>query len=190
MRGTEILLIRHGKTAANLERRYVGETDHPLCEQGVEELRVLAYPPVEMIVSSPLRRCLETAAILFPGIEPQVLEDLRETGFGEFEGMTHQEVIALPGHAEWGMTTASMVFPGGEPWEDFAGRSVAAFVQAAASFADAGRAAVICHGGTIMAVLEQLGPPVDDRHHWMCVCGGGYRIRWNGGRATVEGILP
>ena len=36
MRGAEILLIRHGKTAANLERRYVGETDHPLCEQGEE----------------------------------------------------------------------------------------------------------------------------------------------------------
>ena len=65
-----IHLIRHGMTQGNMEGRYIGRTDIPLCERGRSELRALKeqfeYPQVDMVVSSPLQRCTETAQILYP----------------------------------------------------------------------------------------------------------------------------
>lgn len=186
----EILLIRHGKTGANLEQRYVGASDPPLCSQGEEELRGKRYPAVKRVFSSPLLRCIRSAEILFPDCPPTVVSQLREMCFGEFEGMTHQEIIRLPGRERWGMTEEEMVFPGGEDWEEFARRSRAGFLEAVSAAEGAGRAAVVCHGGTVMAVMECLGtPPRESRYSWMCGCGGGVRVRWDGERAVLEGIL-
>ena len=68
----KLFMIRHGATAGNLEKRYVGRTDEGLTEQAVfflqEEalkLRELAGN-VAAIITSPMKRCLETAEILFP----------------------------------------------------------------------------------------------------------------------------
>ena len=57
-----VYLIRHGQTQGNLERRYIGSTDQPLCPAGREALGPL--PPVDRVYASPLRRCRETAALL------------------------------------------------------------------------------------------------------------------------------
>ena len=73
MKTYKIHLIRHGLTAGNLEGRYIGRTDLPLCTQGEERLRRLmdghAYPDAERLYAPALRRCLQTAAILYPGRE-------------------------------------------------------------------------------------------------------------------------
>ena len=70
----KIHLFRHGITRANLEGKYVGLSDYPLCQEGIDALKEFVkdkdYPPVEKIYTSPLRRCRETAHILYPGYKP------------------------------------------------------------------------------------------------------------------------
>ena len=71
----KLLLIRHGATPGNLEKRYVGRTDESLTQESLETLgkeakkiRELAGKPAA-IITSPMKRCLETAEILFPDPE-------------------------------------------------------------------------------------------------------------------------
>ena len=77
MRTYRIYLLRHGLTDANVQGRYVGVTDIPLCEEGKQNLKNMAeqyeYPNVGAVYTSPLTRCVQTAELLYPGIEPQVV---------------------------------------------------------------------------------------------------------------------
>ena len=68
MKGYRIQIIRHGQTEANEKGIYIGKTDYPLSEKGkkelVDKLDEFDYSGVERVYSSPLKRCLETAAKL------------------------------------------------------------------------------------------------------------------------------
>lgn len=92
----KLFMIRHGATAGNLEKRYVGRTDEGLTEQAVLDLKKEALKLRELagnaavIVTSPLKRCLETAEILFPEKlyehVPRIQKaGLSECDFGTFE---------------------------------------------------------------------------------------------------------
>ena len=85
----ELILIRHGKTAGNLLGRYIGSrTDEPLCDEGREGLEGKKLPEVERLYVSPMKRCVETAEILWPGFDRKKMQkvtDLRECDFGDFE---------------------------------------------------------------------------------------------------------
>ena len=89
-----ILALRHGRTAWNLERRMQGLADVPLCEEGISRLHGLTIPArfghYEW-VSSPLRRCLETAALLG---ETAVRRESRiiEMNWGAWEGFSLAEL--------------------------------------------------------------------------------------------------
>ena len=82
----ELILIRHGKTAGNLLGRYIGSrTDEPLCDEGREGLAGKQLPEVERLYVSPMKRCVETAEILWPGFDRKKMQkvtDLRECDFG------------------------------------------------------------------------------------------------------------
>lgn len=175
-----ISLSRHGLTPGNLRRAYVGSTDQPLCPQGREELGALAgeYPPVERIYTSPLVRCVETAALLYPGQPLHPVEDLRERHFGRFENLSHSEIIALPGYRDWGMTAEGMIFPNGEELESFTARCTAAFWQVVGKAEAEGitRAAVVTHGGVIMALMEEFCRPSKPFYQWQLPNGGGYLL--------------
>ena len=60
----KIIFIRHGKTAGNLEKRYIGRTDEPLCEEGISELESIKYPDSDEVLASPMKRCLQTARLI------------------------------------------------------------------------------------------------------------------------------
>ncbi len=89
-----LVLIRHGQTRANVERRWQGQSDWGLDEIGRRQVRALAewYGRPDRVISSPLGRALETARALVP--EPEVIDGLAELGFGEWEGLTIEEVRA------------------------------------------------------------------------------------------------
>ena len=90
----ELYLIRHGKTYGNTLGRYIGTTDEPLCEEGREALQAIfeagLYPMPDVLYGSPLKRCRETGAILFPGKEMILVPRLRECDFGEFENKNYK----------------------------------------------------------------------------------------------------
>lgn len=160
----KIWLIRHGKTLGNLQRRYVGgRTDQPLCREGIEELEALAesggYPSCGLLVSSPMKRCIETCGILCPHQKPIVLEELRETDFGLYDGLTYEEITSLSRGEEFDLLCESP-FPGGESRSQVRERSLQGLARAMelARQASAESLTLITHGGIIMALLSALFP--------------------------------
>ena len=138
----EIILIRHGKTYGNTLGRYIGTTDEPLCQEGRERLAAGTYPWVDAVYASPMKRCLETAAILYPGLVPQVVDQLRECGFGEFENKNYLELSGNPAYQKWVDSGGTLPFPGGESQEEFKRRCLEGFwkVLEREMFHESGRA--------------------------------------------------
>ena len=85
-----VFLIRHGKTSGNAEKRYIGTTDEPLTKEGMDEIKKNKYPCADMIFSSSLKRAVQTAEIIWPGQKAIVIDELRETDFGRFEGKNYK----------------------------------------------------------------------------------------------------
>lgn len=173
-----VYLIRHGSTAGNLEKRYVGTTDEPLTPEavcGLEKMRKSSRQysgnsgkDSLMVFVSPLLRCLMTAKLLFPNTELKVEEDLRECSFGEFEYKNYQELSADARYQAWIDSGGELPFPDGESRSQFAKRCCRAFVKACDTAERAGctEAAFVVHGGTIMAVMEQFGVPHRGYFEW------------------------
>lgn len=161
---THLYLIRHARTAWNNEDRLQGWADEPLDLVGRQQAQALAERlsanHFHAIYTSPLRRALETAAILAqPHGLPVALDDrLRERDVGEWTGLTFDDARARwPDRFEgdWRIQGA----PGGEAQAALTARVAATFEDIVAAH-PAGTVAVVSHGGALSAVLAHfLGIP-------------------------------
>ena len=189
---TQIVLIRHAKTKGNLTRKYVGRTDEPLCEEGKKELSRSIdsgiYPPrMEgcVLLVSPMKRCRETAEMIYPGVEQRVVDSFRECDFGVFEYRNHQELDGRPDYQAWIDSGGRMKFPEGEDPERFRTRSVKAFEELLQEYPDTPQLILVVHGGTVMSLMSALADPpagyfdhcVDNGHGYICETAAGGRIR-------------
>jgi len=152
----KIYLIRHGATKGNKEHRYVGVTDEPLLQ---EEKRILAKKnllPVARVYTSPRKRCLETAAILYPDCFPIVKESLSECDFGEFEYCNYEELNGNPFYQRFIDSMGMSGFPKGEDRLTFQKRVVSGFLEIMEEekLHKEEDIAFVVHGGTIMAILD------------------------------------
>lgn len=178
-------LIRHGKTPGNLRGAFVGSIDQPIAPEGRKELEYFVksgiYPPVEAVFASPMLRCLQTAEVIYAGHTAVPVNDLKERCFGEFENLTHAEIIKRPGYEQWGMDALSMDFPGGECPDLFHQRCHAALKDVLDQCKQKGirDAAVVVHGGVIMAILSVYGSPKRGYHDWMRRNGQGFLMQWD-----------
>lgn len=174
----ELALIRHGKTFGNTQGRYIGTTDEPLCQEGIAALRekAAAYPAAELVFSSPMKRCVQTAEILYPDMKPYVLADFRECDFGAFENKNYEELSGNPAYQAWIDSGGTMAFPGGESREQVAERTVGAFWQMLKICRErqAECAALVVHGGTIMTIMEQFAVPKKNYYDWQVRNGCGF----------------
>ncbi len=113
----ELVFIRHGQTAGNLRRNYVGRTDEPLCEEGRLALQQRktagVYPVAELLFCSPMLRCQQTAAIIYPQLQAQTVEELRECNFGDFENQNYQDLSNNLAYQRWLNSNGELSFPGG-----------------------------------------------------------------------------
>lgn len=130
------LLIRHGKTKGNLEKRYIGcKTDEPLLEDYKEMMGLIkerieaGYNKPKLVYVSPMKRCIQTADFLFEGIEQKKILDFRETDFGEFENKNYVELAGNPEYQSWIDSNGTKPFPGGESREYCIERTVRAFYE-------------------------------------------------------------
>lgn len=173
-----IALIRHGKTASNLRGAFTGKRDESISEHAAAELADIEYPKVDVLFSSPMRRCIETSRIIYPELEPVIVDGLRERDFGDFEGKTHADIIVLPGFSDWGMNEKGMIFPNGEDFDEFNLRCMDAFTYTLEQMKamNAKNAAVVCHGGVIMAILSELIPTAQGYFHWQSKNGCGFLL--------------
>lgn len=157
-------LMRHGEPEGG--RKFRGALDDPLSVTGWAQMRaaVADARPWDLVLSSPLRRCAEFAAELAARHELPltVVPELREIGFGAWEGLRVREVEARYGEAlaRFWRDAESYTPPGAEPIGEFDRRIAAAWAQMQA--VAAGRhALVVCHGGVIRLLLRQvLGLPL------------------------------
>jgi broad specificity phosphatase PhoE len=153
---TTIVIVRHGETDWNRDRRVQGQSDVPLNEVGRRQARALSAElngrVFAALYSSDLLRAHETATILAePRSLPVVtLPALREKHFGSWEGLTDAEVLERFPHAVEG------------PWGDgetsarMSVRVVRAISEIAAAHAGEG-ILVVTHGGPIRALLRHHG---------------------------------
>lgn len=221
----ELVMIRHGRTKGNTENRYIGTTDEPLLASEAERLSAKRKSLEEMrmdhpdiLLVSPMRRCLDTAAILFPESEPVIVPDFRECDFGEFENKNYKELSGNVDYQRWIDSGGRLPFPGGESMSSFQERVCRAFDRVvrkrteylcgetgraggASEYisGDTGRvsgaseethgrnisgtsanpvirAAMVVHGGTIMAVLEKYGYPRKSYFEWHVGNGDGFLL--------------
>jgi phosphoserine phosphatase len=159
---TTILLVRHGETDWNRERRVQGHSDTPLNETGRTQARALLEEivgeEIDAVYSSDLLRAHETARIVAEarGLEVTAIRDLRERHFGSWEGLTGDEILVrFPDAADgpWG---------DGETKQEMRRRVLDALQRIAEAHPD-GRVLVVSHGGPLRAVLTHCGVDGVDR---------------------------
>lgn len=153
----KLLLIRHGATAGNALRRYIGRTDEPLSAAGAEALRRLPKLTAAWLGCSPALRCRQTAALLFPGLEPVICGDLRECDFGWFENRSADEMADFPPYRQWVEGGCQGAIPGGEDPADFRRRCAGALADLLPRLPAGETSALVLHGGSIRALLAAYG---------------------------------
>ncbi len=129
---TELILIRHGETAWNRERRMQGQTDTPLSDIGRAQAEAvgarLADHPFVALYSSDLSRAWDTAAAISRASGRAIRREpaLRERTFGILEGMTYDEMAQRhpEAHAQFSRRDPDYAVPGGESPRQFYERSL------------------------------------------------------------------
>ena len=129
-----------------------------------------------MVYISPLRRCRESASILFPDKPPICVEDFRECGFGRFEYKNYKELTGDPAYQHFIDSFGESAFPGGETKSAFSKRVCEAFL----ALEIRSDAALVVHGGTIMALLDHFASPHRGFYDWQLSCGQWYSADWDG----------
>ena len=101
----KIHLIRHGRTAESADGLYLGRTDLPLSAAGkqglLDKAAQFVYPPAQIVYTSPLQRCVQTAALLYPERMTISLDALNECDFGAFTGKSFAQLKELPVYQKW-----------------------------------------------------------------------------------------
>lgn len=169
--GQRVVLYRHGQTVANQERRWIGRGETPLTETGKRQAADLAEdaPPLDVIATSPLSRARDTAQSVASaqGKAMTVIDDLAEINFGEWEGLTVEEVQATDPEAYDRIFGSGIDEPRGSTGETFgeSGSRLAAAVDEITGNDDGTAIGLFTHGGVTRAYISGLlGVSFADRH--------------------------
>jgi len=158
----ELWLVRHGETVGGSATRLYGSTDLALSDLGrrqMERVRAaLAAVAFERVITSPLRRSRDAAAIVHPRARPaaEVIAAFTEIDFGRWEGLTAEEIAAAhpEEHEQWRAGDGSWGFPGGETRRGFRERVAAAVGEHLAAVD--GRSLLVLHKGVLKIILGTL----------------------------------
>jgi broad specificity phosphatase PhoE len=164
-----LVLVRHAETDWNRERRYQGHRDTSLSDTGRAQAeaagRLLAGERIEAVWSSPLRRARETAAAIAApqGLAVHVEDAFGEMRFGEWEGLTVEEVRArFPTlYQAWLETPHLVALPGAETLDEVRARALRGLEGLRAAH-DGRTVCLVTHGVTSrILILEALGLGLD-----------------------------
>jgi broad specificity phosphatase PhoE len=150
-----VLLMRHGETAWNRERRIMGDLDIPLTDEGRAQCRGIASLlesfRIDRIVASPLARAAESASIVADALDLRIAHDDRlvEVRFGEWQGKTYEEVARDPRYAAFASDPVATPTPGGETVGAVQSRGLDALSSVAAGEC----VLVVTHGDIIRTML-------------------------------------
>lgn len=154
-----ITLIRHGETPGNARKNFIGRTDEHLSGSGKEQIVLFSsegkYPAADKLFVSPLKRCIETAGIIYPETVYTVVPEFREMDFGLFEGKNHSDLKDNQEYRNWIKSNGLAQTPEGESVSDFCERVIKGFAEVLKT-ASSEKISIVAHGGTIMAILSFL----------------------------------
>ncbi|MFC7391937.1 histidine phosphatase family protein [Scopulibacillus cellulosilyticus] len=175
-----VSLIRHGLTKKNIEKRYIGWTDEPLSQKGINDLldKRLNIPNPDLVITSDLCRSEKTARLLFPGKNLVLSKQLREIHFGEWEGASYEELKDLPGYRQWLADFKTYAPPKGESYADFSFRVWKAWQEITSCFSHlkVSEIVVVTHSGPIRELLAHVAPEKRPFWEWQISHGNGYRL--------------
>lgn len=182
----QFVLIRHGRTRGNLQGRYIGcRTDEPLLPEEAQRLSARSYPAVDAVFISPLRRCVETASLIYPMQTAQRVPGLQECDFGMFENHNYAELKDDCAYQAWLDSGGEKPFPGGESRSEFSARCVAAFAGIVEKLPE-GNYAFVVHGGTIMALMERFARPQGNYYDFQVKNGEGFILNADGSYQSLQ----
>lgn len=164
-----LVLIRHGATLSNKEHRYLGKTDEGLSLDGEQLLKDVkkSYPAVDYLFTSPMKRCIQTAGIIYPNQESFVIPEWEEMDFGNFEGKNYLELQGDEYYQKWIDSNGILPFPNGESRETFIERCKQGFHKMLLQLKNQNlinkkiidnkiSIGLVVHGGTIMSLLSSF----------------------------------
>jgi broad specificity phosphatase PhoE len=160
---TRLLLVRHGATTLSAEDRFAGSTDVPLSDQGRHQAARLgsrlADDAIAAVYCSPMRRTIETAAIIAEAhkLPPITRPGLREIDHGHWEGLTRQDVEQRFGveYARWEEDPFTVAPTGGECGVDVMARALPVIRDIIESHRGQ-NVLVVSHKATIRLVISSL----------------------------------
>lgn len=150
----KLYFVRHFKTKGNYEKRYIGCTDEAVDWTREQKIAYDLPEKPDKLYSSPMKRCVQTAQMIYPGMQMVRNYDLREIHFGIFENKTYEE---LKDDSHYRKFIDGLEDPvDGEPREAFKERCMVAFDEIVCGCKSEETIVIVCHGGTIMAIMERL----------------------------------
>ncbi|MBN2796794.1 MAG: histidine phosphatase family protein [Clostridia bacterium] len=178
----KVYLLRHGETVGNVKGTFAGNTDTPLTEFGIEQGK-LAYNKlkdvdIDVVISSPLSRAVDTANLVIS--HPLILDErLKEMHFGLFENMTYQEICEhYPDQIiTWQNEGLYYTFPEGESVKSFYDRVIEGYLNILETHREK-NILIVAHSGVIRSILaHEISEKFE--HYWK------YKID-NCGLAIIE----
>lgn len=178
----EFILVRHGKTEYNERRQYCGSLDPDLSDLGRQELehsdirQYLSGHTPDMVFCSPMKRTLETAALICVGQDLPVVAvpELREIDFGDFEGRSYEDMKDDPAYTAWLDTNCEGPIPGGDFPDVFRDDVAVGFESLIETCQTEGvqRALIVSHGGVLGTILERFAEAEKRWYEYNFPCGG------------------
>ncbi len=202
MKSYVIHMIRNMPCEGNLAGRYIGRTESPLAMESVAKLAEMKgkyrYPQAGNFYAAPSIRCVDTLKILYPQADPEVVLELAECDFGDWEGKTAQELKGEPGFLAWMEGGGQTAPPNGESGPVFVQRVCAGFEMLVRNLMAAGKTSAVltASAGVLTTLLAAYGLPRAPSYDWMCPPGHGYSVRITPGLwmrspvFEVTGVLP
>lgn len=158
---TRLLLIRHGETDYNLNKRYCGFSNPPLNICGISQAKSLVKQlkdfEVAAVYSSDLLRAFQTAKIVFPKFQIKTMPEFREFNFGIFEGLNYGEIMErYPRlYQDWIKDPLNVLIPNGEEFREFRKR-VSSALSSIISLNRNKTIALFSHSGPIRLILCEV----------------------------------
>ncbi|MYL28705.1 histidine phosphatase family protein [Halobacillus halophilus] len=164
-RVVDIYFIRHGLTEGNRQKQYIGWSDLPLLEEGREKLVKIKdqIPAADLIYSSDLIRCVETAELLFPGRRFRSSSSLREIHFGDWEKCTYEDLKDVDAYRAWVSRPDHHTPPNGERYAHVQRRveRFLLYLLRTVTKYSVQSAVVITHGGPLREMVSWItGTPL------------------------------
>ena len=205
---SKIIVLRHGKTEGNKNRWFYGSTDLHLIDEGKKEILERResgfYPEIPQnagFFTTGLARTDETLALVYGKHESTHIEELQEMKFGEYECHNFDELKDDPVFSLWGYDeVGDVTLPGGESRNQFMRRIMAGYhrlmalhndrAEAAALRAEEAVDVLICHGGVIAGIMQEIFPGErNSMWDWMPEPGCGYIWEIEDGRPVGHVLI-